>query len=146
MTNALSTKNSAKNGGMGNVDKQIRPPHYARLPEFRHIEADLPSQGYSGQVEYGFYSECFFGEVAKVAIDHEGRIDKAHGQMLRLCKNEPWYLQPKYVEVWGSIPRDISPPTPPQMDGKLYGMPDMRMGAWNSSDLQLIVLRGPRAH
>ena len=87
------------------------------------ISSQIRLRGKFRQVGYGFYPGCFFGEVAKIAIDHEARIDKAQGKMLRLCISDLGSPQPKYVDVWGSILSDIF--LSPKMDSKLIGMIDM---------------------
>ena len=87
------------------------------------ISSQILLRGKFRQAGYGFYSECFYGEVAKIAIDHEARIDKVQEQMLRLCKNEIGPMRPKYVEVWESILCDIF--LSPRLDAELLGMLDM---------------------
>ena len=81
--------------------------------------------GKIGRVGYGLYSECFFEEVAKIEIDHEARIDKVHGEMLRLYKKRariPTSEVRRSTCVYYA--RYLFSP---QMGGKLPGMVDMFM-------------------
>ena len=56
---------------------------------------------------YGIYSGDFYSEVARLAIDHQGRVRKAQEQMKKKCANGIASLQPKFIEVWGAIARDL---------------------------------------
>ena len=92
---------------MNLVDRHIRLAQYTRGPEIRSL-CDIRHRNVRlRRVGYGYYSECFYTDVARAAMRHECRIERIQTHMLSICENELASLQPKFIHVWEAILVDI---------------------------------------
>ena len=89
------------------VDADIRLTQYASGPEIRPTYDIRSRKVHLRRVGYGYYSECFYTNVARAAMLHECTIDRIQTHMISLCENELASLQPKFNHVWEAILIDI---------------------------------------
>ena len=89
------------------IDREIRMVHYADGPSFRATDYLAEFMDMYRRLGFGYYSESCYTEASRIALDHEGRIEKVQEQMIRHCANELASLKPKFVVVWEAIFCDI---------------------------------------
>ena len=89
------------------VDSVLRIAQRSDGPAFLHVDYIANGEERFRKLGYGIYSEDFYSEAARLAIDHQGRVQKAHEQMRKKCANGIASLQPKFIEVWEAIVCDI---------------------------------------
>ena len=89
------------------VGSVLRIAQRASWPVF--LQIDYLDSGFDRfrRLGYGIYSEDFYNEVDRLALDHQGRVQKVQGKMRNLRKNGLSALRPKFIEVWEAIACDI---------------------------------------
>ena len=88
---------------MNLVDRHIRLAQYTRGPEIRSLYGIRHCNVRLRRVGYGYYSECFYTDVARAAMRHECRIERVQTHMISICENELASLHPKFIHVWEAI-------------------------------------------
>ena len=89
------------------VDSALRIAQRFAGPDFLHVGYIDNGEERFRRLEYGIYSEDFYIVVARLAIDRQGRVRKAHEQMQKKCANGLASVHPKFIEVWEAIMCDI---------------------------------------
>ena len=70
------------------IDRKIRLIQYAGGPEFRHVDFIRRECCRFRSSGYNFYSESFYDEVCRNAIEEQGRVGKIQVQMQKSCGDE----------------------------------------------------------
>ena len=70
------------------IDREIRPIPNADGPEFRHIEFVHREGHRFRSLGCNFYSESFYVEVSRNAVEEQGRVGQIMVRMQKKCENE----------------------------------------------------------
>ena len=107
------------------IDRDLGFGRYADGPVFRSLSYFPTEVWRYRRLGFWYYSESFYNEAARIAIDHEGRSGKVQEKIIRLCTSELATLQPKYIIVWDAILRVVFSS---RTESNLFGLLDIARG------------------